>query len=251
MRFSTSAFLVAAVSATGCAATPQKTIPSDVALSPTTKSETRFIPLPPGRQSECLVRIFQGGTEIAPVVTDGAMTFKLSPQEFRLEVTPDACEPSIALQTKHELAYITQTPLIFGTGGYWVAGDSDTADILGVAAIGGNPRTTIEEEIESATSKVAWAKQQYQELCTSLTYCPTPVKHYATAWPFLDPITKKNRRFADFKRFDKFSTMSQASGRVLSAVVYTNWETIVGGTGWNQSFLYVLRPHVITFDFRQ
>jgi hypothetical protein len=208
-------------------------------------------PLSPAKPNECVVKVFQNGSEIKPVATKNAMTYKLTPNEFKIEVAQDGCSPSIALVNEHELAYITETPLIFGNGGYWVAGDIATADILGTAAIGRNPRTTIDEEIQLATSKVAWAKQQYQELCKSLSYCPTPVKHYATAWPFTDPATRNNRGFAEFKRFDNFGAMDRAAGRLLYAVVYTNWKTLIDGEGWNQSRLYVWKPHAVVLDFRQ
>lgn len=207
-------------------------------------------PASPAKPNECMIKVFQKGTEIKPVATKKAMTFKLAPDEFKIEVAQEGCNPSIALVNEHELAYITETPLIFGTGAYWVAGDIATADMLGTAAIGRNPRTTIDEEIQLATSKVAWAKQQYQELCKSLSYCPTPVKHYATAWPFTDPATRTNRGFAEFKRFDNFGAMDRAAGRLLNAVVYTNWKTLSDGEGWNQSRLYVLKPHAVVLDFQ-
>jgi len=206
-------------------------------------------PSSPAKPNECFVKLFQGGTEIKPIVTKKAMTFKLAPSEFKIEVTQEGCNPTIALVNEHELAYITETPLIFGNGAYWVAGDIATADMLGTAAIARNPRTTIDEEIQLATSKVAWAKQQYQELCKSLSYCPTPVKHYATAWPFTDPATRNNRGFAEFKRFDSFGAMDRAAGRTLLAVIYTRWKTLSDGEGWNQTRLYVLKPHAVVLDF--
>ena len=217
----------------------------------TTKtSDTQNKSAPAGDFGECTLKIVQDGKETSVQTINGRPTYKLSAREFRIEVASPDCEPSITLMVPTEVAYVTQTPLIFGTGAYWMAGDFETADML-AGATGRNPRTTIEEEIQMSTSKVAWAQQQYKEVCDALKYCPTPVKHFATAWPFLDPRSQKNRGFAEFKRLDRFSTMSKAAGRTIHAVIYTKWRVLRTGASWNETRLYVLRPHLAVLDFSQ
>lgn len=215
------------------------------------QSNTSHHPLPPtGDFGDCKVKLTQSNAEITPQVINGKPTFKLAANEFKIEVVPLACDPSIALFVPSQLGYVTQTPLIYGTGSYWMAGSSQTSDILATAS-GGNPRTTFEEEIELSTSQRAqWALDQYKKLCDSLGYCPTPVKHYATAWPFLDSKTLENRGYANFKRFDEFSPMQRAQGRVIHAVVYTKWKVLRSGTAWNDIQHYILQPHVVLLDFR-
>ena len=200
--------------------------------------------------TECSLRVIQDGRDILPEVSDKISSFKLAASDFKIEVSPRACNPSISLTDRHQLAYLTQTPLVFSTGSYWVAGDIESADMLASAAALGNARTTIEEEIESFTSEISWAQQQYRNACSSLGYCPTPAKTFATAWPFLDPESKENRGVAEFKRLNQFRSLGQASGAVLVAVVYSNWKVISKGEKWSEKRLYLLKPHAIAFDFR-
>lgn len=222
-------------------------------LSLTRKSKGKPELAPRTRETgpiECSLRVVQDGKEIMPEVSEKISSFKLVASDFKIEVSPPACSPSITLTDRHQVAYLTQTPVVFSTGGYWVAGDTESADMLASAAALGNARTTVEEEIEYATSDVSWAQEQYRSSCSSLGYCPTPAKTFATAWPFLDPETKENRGFAEFKRIDKFRSLGQVSGSVIVAVVYSNWKVISNGDKWSEKRLYLLKPHAIAFDFR-
>jgi hypothetical protein len=153
----------------------------------------------------------------------------------------------MALVGKHDLSYITQTPLVFSPMGVFGAGSTETADIL-AAAGGSNPRTSLDQVIETTTSEVESAKRGYEALCRELNYCPAPVLAFSTAWPFLDPTTRDFRGYAEFRRFTQFTpTMSTAAGRVLLAVVYTQYETL---SVRNRPMFYLLRPHAIALDFR-
>lgn len=199
-------------------------------------------------QLDCTLRIFQGEAEISPTPAGKTNAYPLAAKPFRIEVAPPDCTPTMALVTPHRLDYILQTPLVFSPSGVFMAGDPKEADIL--ANLGGdNPRTTL-AEILAGTSEPAWAKQQFEELCGTLGYCPTPTLAFSTAWPFLDPATTEFRGYADFRRFSKFEPMSGASGRVLLAVVYTRWKTLTKGSGFSQSVFHVLRPNALIFDFR-
>lgn len=199
-------------------------------------------------QLDCTLKVYQGDEEISLFPAGKAGAYKLGAKPFRIEVAPPDCAPTMALVTSHRLDYILQTPLVFSPSGVFMAGDPKEADIL--ANLGGdNPRTTL-AEILSGTSESAWARQQFDELCGVLGYCPTPTLAFSTAWPFLDPATTEFRGTADFRRFSKFEPMSGASGRVLLAVVYTRWKTLTKGSGFSQSVFYVLKPHALIFDFR-
>lgn len=201
---------------------------------------------------DCKIKLFQDGTEITPLVHKNIFIFKLSPKVFRIEVSPLTCSPSIATYNRHEIAYITQTPLIYGNGSYWLAGDSSTADILSVDDGSNNPRTSIEEEIDVRGFDTEWLRQQYNEQCKVLTFCPTPVKHFASAWPFLDPNTQENRGVAIFNRFRENIPLSKVSGRVINTVIYTEWKKIDKPVNNRVlSFFYLLKPHVVVLDFRK
>lgn len=199
-------------------------------------------------QLDCALKVFQGDQEVQPIVAGKANAYKLSATPFKVQISPTECAPTMALVTTHHLAYILRTPLVFSPSGVFMAGDPNETDIL--TNVGGeNPRTSL-AEVLSSTSQGAWAKQQFDELCTSLGYCPTPTLAYSTAWPFLDPATTDFRGYAEFKRFSKFESMSGASGRVLFAVIYTRWKELTKGTGFGQSVFYVLKPNAVIFDFR-
>lgn len=196
-------------------------------------------------QIDCSIRIVQDGTEVRPTQADKVSVFKLQPSDFRLEVGPASCDPSMALVTPHQLAYITQTPLVFSGSGVFIAGDFSDTDMLTHYGAE-NPRTTFEEITDNNDFRDQ-IKQQYADVCKTLRFCPTPVLAFSSSWPFLDPKTREFRGYAEFKRFNKFGAMHAAAGRVLLVVVYTRWRTL---TQAQHSWFYVLRPHAIALDFR-
>lgn len=198
----------------------------------------------------CTLQIIQDGEIVLPEVSEKFLAFKLAARDFKINVSPLACNPSVVLTGQHQVEYLTQTPLVFSTGNYWIAGDTEHADMLNSAAGLGNVRTVLEEEIGYAGTDVQWAREQYRKACGALGYCPTPAKTYATTWPFLDPETKENRGFAEFKRFDQYRSLGQVSGSVILAVVYLNWKTISKGSKWNEKRLYLLKPEILVLDFR-
>jgi hypothetical protein len=225
--------VASAVFLTGCA-TPQPAKPPGPAPAA-------------GAEFECVVRIVQEGQEVVPAVNGNLKTYKLEPDDFRIEVRPASCAPTMALVGKHHLSYITQTPLVFSPMGVFGAGSAQYADILAEAR-GDNPRTSLDEVIERTTRETSAARFAYDELCGKLGYCPAPVLAFSTAWPFLDPKTRDFRGYAEFRRFTQFTpTMSTAAGRVLLAVVYTQYAMVSVG---NRPMFYVLRPHAIELDFR-
>lgn len=203
---------------------------------------------PQDKPNGCKVKIFQGEGEVVPVERGDGKTYKLLPKKFRIEVTPAECSPTIALVTPNQLEYILQTPLVFSSGGVFMAGVPAEANIL-TGIVGDNPRTSL-TEVASSTNQPDWVKQQYDELCKSLGYCPNPALAFSSAWPFLDPVSMNNRNYAEFSRFSKFESMSAASGRTLHAVVYTNWQTLTKKAGFSQSVIYVLHPNSLVLEFQ-
>jgi|AGTN01.3.fsa_nt_gi hypothetical protein len=179
---------------------------------------------------------------------DPVPTFSLKPAPFKIEVLPLSCKPGLALETPTTIKYLQATPIIFAGSGYWQAGDLANAGVLGSAAIAGNPRTTLDEEISIQTRDVEWARGAYKVACNVLTYCPQVVKAYRTAWPFLDPKTTDNRGLAEFTLFSKFSPMSGAAGREIYAVVYAVEGEVLKG-GYAQ--FYLLKPNILRLKFSQ
>ncbi len=205
-------------------------------------------------QTECSCKIIQESETIPPRLQTGLNVYKLKAKEFRIEVSPRSCEASIYLLTdRSQIGHLTRTPLIFGSGGYYMAGDTESADILSDNRPGEDLHASLDEMIQMATHDVEWAKQKYKELCTMLGYCPTPVKPYSTAWPFFDPVTREDRGYAEFKRLNESSPLSDAAGQTFYVVVYTQWLPITKSFAWrsNVPVFYVLQPHILVLDFQK
>jgi hypothetical protein len=196
---------------------------------------------------ECNVRVMQEGKEVAPRLNGAVATFKLEPDDFRIHVEPTTCTPTITLITRERLDYVMQTPLVFAPGGVFMAGSTQSADIL-AGVQGDNPRASLEEVIAGSTQEKDWAHAEYKRLCGVLGYCPTPVLAFSSAWPFLDPATRTHREFAEFRRFTPQShSMGPAAGRQVYAVVYTFYRSV---SLRGRPIFYVLRPHALALDFR-
>ncbi|OPY60305.1 MAG: hypothetical protein A4E57_04498 [Syntrophorhabdaceae bacterium PtaU1.Bin034] len=66
-----------------------------------------------------------------------------------------------------------------------------------------DPSATFDNIVKVATPHVEGAKKAYAELCSKLTYCPTPTKTHARRWPFRDPTSMKPRNYARRSRGPK------------------------------------------------
>jgi hypothetical protein len=200
-------------------------------------------------EGDCTVKIVQYDKEIAATPSHNLMVYKLVAAPFRIEVSPDNCDSSIVVTSSKALSYISQAPLVFANGAQYMASGPDEIDNLATALRDDDPNTTVQEVIEMQTSNTqeqAWAKQQYEQIC-SASQCPTPARAFSCAWPFLDPVTKNSRDFAEFKRWDNLS-MDSLSGKVLPVIVYTLWKRL----NWSEnSGFIVLQPHAMALDFRQ
>lgn len=203
-------------------------------------------------QTECSCKVTQDGEMIPPQLEKGLNVYRLKAKTFRIEVSPISCEPTINLLSDlSQIDYLTQTPLIFASGAYYIAGDFKSADILAPMRQE-NPRTSLDEEIKMATHDIEWARQKYNELCATLGYCPTPARPFSTHWPFRDPVTKGDREYAEFKRFTEFSPLSKAVGRRIYAVIYTQWQSVTRFTQWGgeRPVFYLLKPNIVVLDFQ-
>jgi hypothetical protein len=70
--------------------------------------------------NKCSIRIIQDSKEVLPVITDNIPSYKLLAKDFKVEIAPIACSPSITLSDRQQIDYLTKTPLVFSTGGYWI-----------------------------------------------------------------------------------------------------------------------------------
>lgn|GEM_PF-3548481 len=196
---------------------------------------------------QCPLRIYQGGQEILPTVTGLLKTFKLVADSFKLEVSSADCHPAMTLVDKHELDFITQTPLIFSRRDVFGAGNTETGATLSYN-VRDRPYVTLGALLGLARDAEA-AKLAYEALCDNLTYCPAPVMAYASAWPFLG-ADRMFRGYAEFKWFGRVaSPISKISGKVLLAVVYTRWRESPEEHAWGHNEFQILKPNPIALDF--
>ncbi len=210
------------------------------------ESQTSF-----NNQQECSLRIIQDGLSITPRMENNLNVYKLKANNFKIEVNSDSCSPGIyVLSQRSQIDYLTKTPLIFAGGGFGIAINYNDADVLPDVPKPVNLNLSLDELIRLIDAHDAsWAKQQYKELSVRLGYNPTPMKAYALYIPFINPETAKSRNYAEFKKFkNPVIPISEVSGKVIYAVVYTKSENITKPGNRAPSY-YLLKPHIIAFNF--
>lgn len=197
---------------------------------------------------ECRVKIIQHGQEITPVVENEMPAYRLKPDTFKIEVDDSACSPGIfSLKNIAYMEYLRRTPLIISISSFGLAERPEAGDVYWTYT-DADPRVTFDDIIKTAPHDGEGAKKVYGELCSKLTYCPTPARAYARHWPFSDPNRMTPRNYAEFKRFLPLSLMTDAAGRKDTIVIYTNVDRV--SVPGSKMELNLIKPHFMVLDFQ-
>lgn len=202
-------------------------------------------PLVCAGQVTCSIHVYQDDREVTPLGNSLAPIYVLKAAEFRIEVLPSACSPTIATLPSNELAMqIAQKPIIYADRLFYVvaANPTDGDKLLWWA-----PKA-VEQEFLAAPDPNTFAGKQYLKLCEELKFCPIPYPIYSSAHPFVESPTG-SKSVANFKRLDDTRALSAAKGKGLINVIYTLWRRLPSEYPMADPRALLFRPNLVLLKF--
>ncbi|MBK8073767.1 MAG: hypothetical protein IPK34_17880 [Ramlibacter sp.] len=196
-------------------------------------------------QMACRIKVFQDEREVLSSGGSSIPTFVLKATEFRVEVSPSACAPTIASVPNTEIAkQIAEKPLIYAERwAYVMAAYPEDGDKLLWWA-----RTEFDSELRNPPSPNTFAGKQYLTLCEELRFCPNPYPIYSSGHPFSNSQTG-SKSIANFKRLDDTRRLADAKGKTLLSVIYTLWRSLPSEYPMADPRALLFRPNFVYLQF--
>lgn len=196
-------------------------------------------------QSMCQIKVTQSDTEIVPINIGGVSQYLLQPKEFRLEVSPAACAPTIATIADTETAkQIAKTPLVYSHRWAFImaANDTDANKLLWWAP------TKFDPQFLKAPEDNTFEGKQYLQLCDELKFCPNVYPTYSSGTPFRASGTGAKSE-ALFTRLDETQTFDKVKGKSVLSVIYTVWRALPSQYPMAEPNQLLFQPNFINFIF--
>ena len=196
-------------------------------------------------QTACQIKVFQNDAEVTATNSGGVLRYQLYPAEFRLEVLPAACYPSIAtIPTTDVARQIAEKPLIYSYRlMYLGAARKEDGDKLLWWA-----RTEFSPELLKSPDSNTFDGKQYLQLCDELRFCPKVFPTFSSNHPFTGSETGSKSE-AVFRRLSDSQTLDSAKGKSVLSVIYTLWRALPSEYPMADPRQLLFRPHFVRFDF--
>jgi hypothetical protein len=173
-------------------------------------------------EENCKIKVFQNDIEITPTFVAGFNEYQILPSEFKLDVSPASCAPTMAtIPNKEVLTQIVRNPLLYSQrwAHVYVANQTDADKLLWWAT------TEFDSEFLKIPDPNTFDGKQYLLLCEEFKFCPTVYPLFSSIIPFKRTITGDKAQ-AIFKRLDEKLTFENVKGKSAHNVIYTLWRSL-------------------------
>ena len=200
---------------------------------------------PAWAQTVCHIRVLQNDAEVIPVFAGGARQYSLQAAEFRLEVLPASCSPTISTIPTAEIAkQIAEKPLIYSQRLMFVTAalkeDGDKLLWWG--------RPSFDPELLKSPDPDSFDGKQYLRLCDELRFCPKVFPTFSSGHPFTASETGAKAE-AVFRRLDDTRSLDSARGKSVLSVIYTLWRALPSQYQMADPRQLLFTPHFVRFQF--
>lgn len=196
-------------------------------------------------QPECQVKVFQGGQEVVSSRPFPVLIFQLKPEEFKVEVSPLRCTPTIATVPNESIArQIVAQPLVYSMRfAFLMAAAAEDSDQLLWWS-----RTNFDPEFRKPPEPASFEGKQYLRLCEELKFCPNVYPTFSSGAPFNED-KEGDKQVATFRKLDNKRSLTAAKGQTVLSVFYAVWRKLQSQYAQQESSSLLLRPIFAYFNF--